>query len=286
MAVGSKIFTYFKGSWQPGNVPVMGSADHGTWLGTLVFDGARSFEGLAPDLDLHCARLNASAVTMGLKPTMRVPAMVELARDGLRHFDKDAAVYIRPMYWSTEGGRGVVIADPESTVFCLCLEELPMPPDGKGMTVTTTRYCRPLNSMQLVEAKAACLYPNNGRMLREAQSKGFDNAVVRDIMGNVAETATANIFIAKKGEVLTPIPNGTFLNGITRQRIIGLLRQAGVSVHETVLSLDDVRGADEVFTSGNIAKVTPVLRFDDRDYAYGPLARQARSLYWAWAHAG
>jgi len=212
--------------------------------------------------------------------------MVELARDGLKHFDKDAAVYIRPMYWSTEGGRGVVIADPESIVFCLCLEELPLPPEGKGMTVTTTRYCRPLNSMRLVEAKAACLYPNNGRMLREAQSKGFDNAVARDIMGNVAETATANIFIAKKGVVPTPIPNGTFLNGITRQRIIGLLRRAGVSMHETVLSLDDVRGADEVFASGNIAKVTPVLRFDDRDYAYGPLARQARALYWTWAHAG
>jgi len=84
-----------------------------------------------------------------------------------------------------------------------------------------------------VDAKAGCLYPNNARALFEAHSRGFDNAIVCDLLGNVAELATANIFIAKDGVVFTPAPNGTFLNGITRQRVIKLLREVGVRVIET-----------------------------------------------------
>ena len=75
-----------------------------------------------------------------------------------------------------------------------------------------------------VDAKAGCLYPNNARALFEAQARGFDNAIVCDMLGNVAETATSNVFMAKQGVVYTPMANGTFLAGITRQRVIGLLR--------------------------------------------------------------
>jgi branched-chain amino acid aminotransferase len=85
--------------------------------------------------------------------------------------------------------------------------------------------------------------------------------------------------------VFTPIPNGTFLNGITRQRVIALLRQAGVTVHETVLTVQDFREADEIFNSGNISKVMPVVAFDDRKLEIGPIARKARALYWEWAHS-
>jgi branched-chain amino acid aminotransferase len=102
-------------------------------------------------------------------------------------------------------------------------------------------------------------------------------------MGNVAETATANVFMVKDGEVFTPIPNGTFLSGITRARHISNLMADGVSVHETVLTFDDFRSADEVFLSGNMAKVTPVTAFEDRQYQVGPITRQARDLYWDWA---
>ncbi len=79
--------------------------------------------------------------------------------------------------------------------------------------------------------------------------------------------------------------NGTFLNGITRQRVISLLRQAGVTVHETTLSIQDFREADEIFSSGNMSKVVPITAFDDRKLEFGPLAKKARALYWEWAHA-
>ncbi|MFZ8970663.1 MAG: aminotransferase class IV, partial [Paracoccaceae bacterium] len=129
----------------------------------------------------------------------------------------------------------------------------------------------------------ACLYPNNARMLVEARSKGFDNALVADAMGNVAETATSNIFMVKDGEVFTPIANGTFLAGITRARHISNLSEAGLKVHQKVLSFQDFEEADEIFMSGNMNKVTPVTAFEDRQYQVGPIAQKARSLYWDWA---
>src|SRR3979409_632813 len=101
--------------------------------------------------------------------------------------------------------------------------------------------------------------------------------------GNVAELATSNIFMAKDGLVLTPVPNGTFLAGITRQRVIGLLRGAGVPVLEKTLSYGDFEAADEIFSTGNYSKVVPVTRISDRQLAFGPFYTKARELYWAFA---
>ncbi len=283
MAVGEVIWTWFKDGWHQGDVAIMNGADHGTWLGSLVFDGARAFEGVVPDLEPHMARVNDSARVMGLEPTMSTEALVALVHEGLAKFAPGAAVYIRPMYWSTEGGRGVVVPDPESTAFALSLEQLAMAPADAAQRLCRTRFVRPMLSMAPVNAKAACLYPNNGRMIREAQARGFDNALVADPLGNVAETATANIFMVKDGVVKTPVPNGTFLNGITRQRVIKLLRADGHEVEETTLSFADFEGADEVFMSGNISKITPVTAFEDIEYPIGPVTRRARELYWDWA---
>ena len=264
----------------------MRSADHGSWLGTVVFDGARRFDGVTPDLEAHCARVNRSAEALGMRPTLEVGALVERVHEGLERFGADAAVYIRPMYWSTGYGPGFIAADYESTDFCLCLQAIPMPPADAAARLTTTRFTRPTLEVATVNAKAACLYPNNARMIREAIDKGFTNALVTDPLGNVAESATSNVFMARDGEVFTPIPNGTFLDGITRRRVIALLREAGVAVHETTLTLEDFRGADEVFLSGNLAKVSPVTAFEDREYGVGPLTRRAREAYMDWARAG
>lgn len=285
MAVGTTIWTYFNGEWHQGNPPVMGAADHGMWLGTLVFDGARAFEGVVPDLALHCQRVNDSAVALGLHPTLTVDQIVALATEGLEKFEPDSAVYIRPMYWSTEGTPSVVLADPESTTFALCLELLNMPRADAVQTLTRTSFVRPLLSMATVNAKAACLYPNNARMLREAQGKGFDNALVADPMGNVAETATSNVFMVTDNVVQTPEANGTFLNGITRQRVIGLLKSDGYQVLESSLTFEDFERADEIFSTGNVSKITPIVQFDDISYQPGPVAARARKLYWEWAHS-
>jgi branched-chain amino acid aminotransferase len=105
-----------------------------------------------------------------------------------------------------------------------------------------------------------------------------------DLLGNVAEFGNSNVFMARDGVVYTPAPNGTFLNGITRQRVIGLLRADGVTVVEAAMSYADFQGADEIFSSGNFAKVAPVIRIDDRALQPGPFYRRARQLYWDFAH--
>ena len=283
MAVGKNIRTYCEGQWHEGDAPIMRAADHGSWLGSSVFDGARYFDGLAPDLLAHCARVNRSAEALMLTPTVTPEQMVDLVREGLQSYGPDQAVYIRPMYWGIHGDVTAIVPQKDSTGFAICLEEIPMAPETASVTLTTTRFRRPVLESAVVNAKAGCLYPNNARMLTEARSKGFSNALVADAMGNVAETATANIFMAKDGEVFTPMPNGTFLAGITRARHIKNLRADGVTVHESVLSFDDFHAADEVFMSGNMNKVTPVTALDDTQYQVGPIARRARALYWDWA---
>lgn len=285
MAIGSDIRTYFEGTWHSGDVYTMRAADHGAWLGSNVFDGARYFEGVAPDLLAHCQRVNRSAKALMLEPSVSPEDMVDLTWEGLRMFPKDAAVYIRPMYWAVGGDPTAIVPNPETTAFAICLEAVPLAAATAAATLTRTRFRRPVLEDSVVNAKAGCLYPNNARMLKEARSKGFANALVADAMGNVAETATANIFMVRDGTVMTPVPNGTFLAGITRSRHITNLRADGFDVQETVLSFEDFHAADEIFMSGNMNKVTPVTAFDDTAYQIGPVARKAREMYWDWARS-
>ncbi|MGD9846981.1 MAG: branched-chain amino acid aminotransferase, partial [Variibacter sp.] len=181
------------------------------------------------------------------------------------------------------GGPVAVPPDPDSTMSCLCLYETPMPPPT-GLSITLSRFRRPTYECMPVDAKAGCLYPNNARALLDARAGGFDNCLLCDMLGNVAELATANIFMAKDGVVYTPVANGTFLAGITRRRTIALLRDAGVTVVESALRYADFQNADEIFSSGNYSKVVPVIRIDDRSLQPGPLFQKARKLYWEFAH--
>lgn len=286
MVVGngwSKTWTYFEGEWLEGNIPIMGPRTHAAWLCSIVFDGARAFEGVTPDLDLHCARVNESAKKLYLKPTVSTETWIKLAKEGIARFEKDTALYIRPMYWAEREGPWVQAHDPNSTRWCLSVYEAPMRPP-KGFSITLSPYRRPTLESMPVDAKAGCLYPNNARSLFEAQARGFDNAVVCDMLGNVAELATSNIFAAKDGTVFTPVANGTFLAGITRQRVIGLLRDAGVKVVEKTTTYEDLLKSDEIFSTGNYSKVVPVNRIDNKPLEFGPFYKRARELYWAFAH--
>ena len=280
----SKTWTFFEGDWQEGNVPIMGPRTHAAWLCSVVFDGARAFEGVSPDLDLHCARINESARKLFLKPTVSVDTWMGLVEEGIKRFDGNTALYIRPMYWAEKEGPWVQAHDPESTRWCLSIYEAPLK-TPRGFSTTLSPYRRPTLETMPVDAKAGCLYPNNARALFEAQARGFDNALVCDMLGNVAEFATSNVFIAKDGVVFTPLPNGTFLAGITRQRVMGLLRESGVTVVEKTLTYQDFEKADEIFSTGNYSKVVPVIRIGDRSLPFGSLYTKARKLYWEFAHS-
>ncbi len=277
-----KALHYIDGTWHEGNPPIMGPMTHAAWMASVVFDGARAFEGVTPDLDQHCARLNESAPRMGLGTPLSAGEILEIAQDGVAKFPRDAELYIRPMYYAETG---FVSPDPESTRFICTVYEAPLPP-ATGFSACLSSFRRPLHSMAPTDAKASCLYPNSARALKEAADKGFDNAVVLDGLGNVAELATANIWMAKDGAAHTQVINGTFLNGITRQRVARLLEAAGIKVHERVISYQELRDADEVFTTGNYGKVMPITRLDGRDLQPGPVYSRTRQLYWDWAHGG
>ena len=279
----SRTWTFYAGDWHEGNIALWGPRTHAIWLGTSVFDGARAFEGVTPDLDRHFARVNDSAPKLGLKALTSVDTWLGLARDGIKRFGPKPELYIRPMYWAENGGPQSVPADPDSTRWCLTMYDTPMPAPGQS-SITLSPFRRPSIDTMPVDAKAGCLYPNNARALVEAGSRGFDNCLLRDLLGNIAELGTANIFMAKDGVVYTPVANGTFLNGITRQRVIRLMKDASVDVRETVLTYQDFLQADELWSCGNYAKVSPITRIDSRTVTPGPLYKKARELYWAFAH--
>ena len=117
-------WTYFENAWHKGNPSIMGAMDHAPWLGSCVFDGSRAFEGVAPDLDLHCQRLIRSAKSFDLKILKNAEEIEAIIREGIAKFPKTAELYLRPMYWATEG---FVDVDPESTKFSVSVYDSPLP---------------------------------------------------------------------------------------------------------------------------------------------------------------
>lgn len=281
----SDTWTFFEGAWRQGNVAIMGPRTHGAWLGSTVFDGARVYDGRAPDLAAHLARINESARRFHLAALVGEDEWMGLVRDGVRRFPAGTALYVRPMYWADAGLGGGVKFDPESTRWCLCLYESPLP-GVRELAVTLSPFRKPTFETAPVDAKAGCLYPNNARALFEAAERGFDNCLMVDALGNVAELANSNVFMVKDGVVFTPAPNGAFLDGITRRRTIELLRAEGQTVVEKSLGYADFQNADEIFSSGNFAKISAITRIDDRPLQPGPVFRRAGDLYAAFARSG
>jgi branched-chain amino acid aminotransferase len=270
--------TFYDGEWHDGSPPVLGPMSQSFMHGSTVFDGARAFGRMVPDLDLHCARLLNSAEVMGLDHDLTAQTLCDLAVEGVKRFPPDAELYIRPAMWAEDG-----FLIPEGKArFSLTLFDVPMP-EPTGLKVCLSSYRRPDPNMAPTQAKAACLYPNTSLALKEAQAKGFDNAVMRDGAGNVAEFGTSNLWYAKGGVAVTPAPNGTFLVGVTRNRVIGLLEEAGIEVREETVRPEDLAQADEIFSTGNLGKVLPITRFDERDLQPGPVFSKARELYFDYA---
>ena len=278
----TKAVSYWDGEWRDAGEPLIGPHHHAFFMASVVFDGARAFGGHTPDLERHCARVIASAKGLLLEPGLSAEAITALCREGVAKFPKDAELYIRPMFFAM---RGFVLPEPDSTRFVLAINSMAMPEPGE-LGVCFSSFKRPARDAAPTDTKAACLYPNMQRALAEAQKRGFQNAITCDPNGNVAELATANLWIAKDGVALTPVCNGTFLDGITRQRVIQLLRADGVRVEEATLTRADIMAADEVFTTGNYGKVLPITRVEDKVFAAGPVYRRARQLYWDFAAAG
>jgi branched-chain amino acid aminotransferase len=254
--------------------------DHSVWLGSSVFDGARSIRGHLPDLRLHLQRVIKSAEQLGLRCPLTVDQMEALVREGVARFPADAELYVRPLVF---GSDGFLIPVAEKSGFALTLFDAPMP-SFKGFSACLSTLRRPDANMAPTDAKASALYANSTRAMRESQARGFDNAVMLDSEGKVAEFASSNLFlVTPSGAVVTPIANGTFLAGITRARVIALLAEAGVQVEERKVKPEELDSAVEIFNTGNYGKVTPCVRYESRTLEAGPIATLARDRYFAYS---
>ena len=270
---------WFDGAWTDENIKLTGPADHSFWLASMVFDGGRAFNRCAPDLDLHCQRVINSAKALGLTPTKTAGEIQALAIEGIRRFPKEAELYIKPMFF-TQGGS--IATGTAKTRFVLHIFDAPLPGEG-GFSATLSPLRRPAPEMAPTDAKASCLYPNSSRATREANARGFEEAVMRDPWDNIAEFAFANLWIVKNGVALTPTDNKTFLAGITRWRTMKLLNEAGVEAREATLTAKDLEEADEIFSTGNYGKVVPCTRYEGRELNTGPVAQLAKRRYFEWA---
>lgn len=270
---------WFDGHWTDQAPKLIGPEDHSMWQASVIFDGARAFGGLAPDLDLHCQRAIRSAHSMGLKPGIGWEEIQRLAIEGIRRFPKEAELYIKPVFFARGGG---IDLSQTTTGFTLHLFEAPLPGLG-GFSATMSPLRRPAPEMAPTDAKAACLYPNSSRATAEAVSRGFDAAVMRDPWDNIAEFAFANLWAVKGGVALTPADNKTFLAGITRRRVMKLLNETGIEAREATLTEADLHEADELFSTGNYSKVVSCNRFESRELNAGPVFHEARRLYFRWA---
>jgi branched-chain amino acid aminotransferase len=270
---------YYAGQWGNEAPKVVGPGDLGFWSAVNVFDGARSIRGCAPDLMAHCRRLLRSAASVGLAYEGTAEDVHALCLEAIRALPADIDLYIRPMIF---GVGGTLLPEEGTTEFTLAVFEMPLAAADAGRA-TVSPYRRPAPDQAPTDAKAGCLYPNSQRARREAWQRGFHHAVVLDPEGNVAEFSHANLVIGKDGVAITPKPNGTFLNGITRNRTFDLLRAEGIAVEERTLAVDDLHDADEIWMCGNVGKVQAITGFEDRVLQPGPIFRRARELYMAFA---
>ncbi|MFL6673042.1 MAG: branched-chain amino acid aminotransferase [Massilia sp.] len=274
--------TYYNGQWTEGNVPLYGAMDHSVWLGSSVFDGARAIRGRLPDLRPHLERVIRSAESLGLRCPLSVDEMEALVREGVAKFPADAELYVRPLVF---GSDGFLIPVAEKSGFALTLFDAPLPPFA-GFSACLSTLLRPQPTMAPTDAKASALYANSTRAMREAKARGFDQAVMLDAAGNVAEFASSNLFlVTQDGVVVTPVANGTFLAGITRARVMALLDEAGIKVEERSVKPEELETAREIFSTGNYGKVTPCTRYEGHALEAGPVARRARELYLAFTEA-
>ena len=271
--------TWIDDDWIEGNPPILGPMTQSTWLGSLVFDGARRIDGKYPDLDLHCERLIKSSESMGLKSPKSASEILDICMEGCLRFDSDKDLYIKPLMWA-EDGIGIIAPDPDSTKLAVCIFPAPLP-EG-GMSACLSSYIRPMENAAPTDAKAAALYANTGRAVREAKAKGYDNCVICDHEGYVAEFTVANLFMVKNKIVYTPKPTGTFLVGITRNRVIKLLEKLGIEVIESKIKPEDLLEADEIFCSGNYVKLRKIVNYENKSFKNTPIFDLAYKAYWDW----
>ncbi len=266
--------------WQEARLHVL---SHGLHYASSVFEGERAYGGRIFKLAEHTDRLFESARLLD----MRIPftpeeinaACIEaLERNNL----KDA--YIRPIAW--RGSEMMGVSAQKNTIHvAIAVWQWPSYFDPekrmKGIRLDISEWRRPDPKTAPSKAKAAGLYMICTLSKHAAERRGFDDALMLDWRGRVAEATGANIFFVNdKGEIHTPVPD-CFLDGITRRTVIELAKKHGIPVIERPIMPEEMAGFEQCFLTGTAAEVTPVSRIGDDTFQVGDITKTLMEDYMA-----
>jgi branched-chain amino acid aminotransferase len=268
--------------WEDAKIHVLTHALH---YGTSIFEGIRAYwtgkDLLIFRLDDHVDRMFRSAKILGVKVPYTADEVRRAIIETLRANSFREDVYIRPLLFVSTP---TVTLDVRVLEVSLAVIAFPfgkyLPPEGIRAAVVSWR--RVSNTMLPVMAKIGGIYVNSVLALVEARNKGFDEAILMDANGYIAEGSGENIFIVRKGKIYTPPTYASILEGITRDTVIKLATDEGMYVEERPIAREEIYIADEVFLVGTAAEITPVVEIDGRtigDGKPGPVTKKLAELY-------
>lgn len=263
--------------WREAKVHVL---THGLHYASAVFEGERCYSGTIFKSTEHSERLIRSAELIDMKMTMTV-RQINDAKEEILAANKLKDAYIRPVAWRGSEQMGISAQATLTHVAIACWEwPSYFSPEmrEKGISLQTGKWRTPAPDTAPTASKASCLYATHTMSKHAAEHNGYNDALMLDYRGLVAEATGANLFMVKDGQIRTPIPD-CFLNGLTRQTVIQLAKELGLPIEETRIKPEELASADEVFLTGTAAEVTAVGKIDDTTYKVGPVIRQIRDAY-------
>jgi branched-chain amino acid aminotransferase len=273
-------FIWMDGQMLPWKEAKVHFLTHGLHYGSSVFEGIRAYQGKPFKLTEHNQRLLRSAEILEMKIPYDVEALNKACMDVLAANAMQDA-YLRPAAWRGAEMMGIAGSDAPARVAIACWHwgkyyspELL----EKGISLIQTKWVKPDPRSAPSEAKAAGLYMICTLARHEADRAGYNDALMLDWRGYVAESSGANLFMVKDGKLYTPIAD-CFLNGITRQTVMALAKEAGIPVEEKHIKVEELMEADEVFLTGTAAELTPVGKINHLTYTVGPITKQLHKLY-------
>ena len=257
---------FFK-KWNESTVHIL---NHGLHYGSCVFEGIRIYNGKIFKLDEHIERLFRSAELLDLKIPYDI-VEVKAVTSKITEKQKVKNGYIRPVAWRGSEKMAISALDA-STHLAIAAWSWPsyFSPEKilDGIRLTTSKWVRPSPNSAPTDSKAAGLYMICSLSKHEAEKEGFDDALMLDYRGFVAEATGANIFFIKNKKLYTPIPD-CFLNGITRQTVIDIAKKLNIDVEEDHYKLNFLEDCDEVFLTGTAVEITPVNSIDNLIFNVG-----------------
>lgn len=263
--------------WRDSKLHVL---SHGLHYASCVFEGERVYNGEVFKLREHTERLINSGKELGFTIPYSLDELEQATRDTVTS-QGYADAYVRPVAWRGSEMMGVSAQETKINV-AIAVWEWPsyFSPEARmrGIRLCTSKWRRPAPDTAPVHAKAAGLYMICTLSKHEAEAQGYDDALMLDYRGQIAESTGANIFLIQDGKIHTPTPD-CFLDGITRRTVIGIAKKHGYEVIERPIMPEELADTSEIFVTGTAAEVTPVGEIDDYKFEVGTITRTLLADY-------